>query len=182
MAKFMNCSSSACFILLILLLIVQVSTGQIYLKEDHMCRNTSENAIVNQHEIHVANMGGNISVTMSLRVLESMEKIEECSQEKDENNEERCTNVVKGLDSDNVHCNDMNNCTLYIPLNDYADKVDPKSFTSLTLRRNKTQQNYLVWPRELVFKSSQCTKNNVYKHQYNLSHKETHWFANCSVS
>ena len=54
------------------------------------------------------------------------------------------------LSSDEIICN------ILIPLENYKDKVNPQAFTSLTLRQNETRQNYLVWPRQLNFKTSGC--------------------------
>ena len=105
-------------------------------------------------------------------LFDSMEKVEECPQQ---GKAGQCTDIKI------EECNETI-CNILIPLENYKDKVNPQAFTSLTLRQNETRQNYLVWPRQLNFKTSGCIEDKTYEYKYNLSHNETYWFHNCSVS
>ena len=142
---------------------------QIHIEQDEVCSNKTKR--IDLDEMGVVNMGGSLNVTMKKSLFDSIEKVEECPQ--GENNW-LCTDIKI------QECNETV-CNIFVPLENYKDKVNPQAFTSLTLRRNKTQQNYLVWPRQLNFKTNGCIEDKTYKYKYNLSHNDTYWFHNCSV-
>eukprot|EP00944_MAST-04C_sp_MAST-4C-sp1_P015133 g15133.t1 len=136
---------------------------QIYIESDEVCSNST--AQIDLDEMDVVNMGGSLNVAMKKRLFDSMEKVEECPQQ---GKAGQCTDIKI------EECNETI-CNILIPLENYKDKVNPQAFTSLTLRQNETRQNYLVWPRQLNFKTSGCIEDKTYEYKYNLSHNETYW-------